>query len=74
MGFTLEEEYDETYMIPMQYEENLILNDEDHSEEGSFYDSYEWAYYGEKEIHFVCITFWNGVISNVGIEKRVIEE
>ena len=74
MGFTLEEEYDETYMIPMEYEENLILNDEDHSEEGSFYDSYEWAYYGEKEIHFVCITFWNGVISNVGIEKRVIEE
>lgn len=43
---------------------------EDHSEEGYFYDSYEWAYYGEDETHFVSVTFWNDVISNVSIEKN----
>ncbi len=151
MGFTLKEEYDESYMLhmlPTEYEETLILNDEDgfmaamirvsnymdekiplakaqvnyfyienptaygydedgilpdfvfgdgltfessydeleayfgtphyhyedHSEEGSYYDNYEWAYYGEDETHFVSITFWNGVIADVGIEKRVLEE
>lgn len=47
---------------------------EDHSEEGYFYDSYEWAYYGEDEMHYVSITFWNGVISDVGIEKNAYEE
>lgn len=146
MGFTLEEEYDENYILPMEYEELLILNDEDgfmsamvrisnyteaeiplgkslvdyfyidnpaaydemvmvpdfvfgdgltfessyedleayfgipfyhyHEdyEDGNWFDSYEWAYYGEDEIHFVSITFWNDVISNVGIEKKTYEE
>lgn len=145
MGFTLEAEYDETYILPAGYEETLILNDEDgfagmvrvsnytdedlsldecvvdyfymenpaayeedsagvdfifgggltfectyedleeyfgipyyhyqdYSEEGSYYDSYDWAYYGEDEIHYVSITFWNGVMADVGIEKRVMEQ
>ena len=147
MGFSLEAEYDETYILPTEYEENLILNGEDgfmaamirvsnymdeeiplakaqvnyfyienpmaydfnedvmlpnfvfgdgltfessydeleayfgtphyhyedHSEEGSYYDNYEWSYYGEDEIHFVSVTFWNGVIADVGIEKRIFE-
>ena len=67
-GFTFESSYEELeayFGVPYYHYE-------EHSEEGSFYDSYEWAYYGEDEIHFVSITFWNGVISNVGIEKRVI--
>ncbi|MBQ6843685.1 MAG: hypothetical protein IJO60_03495 [Agathobacter sp.] len=145
MGLSLEEPFDEMYMIPTDYEETLMLNNEDglmsamirvsnytgeeiplgkcqviyfyienpvayneeavvpdfvfgggctfnssyeelesyfgtpyshyedHSEEGYYYDSYQWAYYGEDETHFVNVTFWNGAISNVEIEKRVIE-
>lgn len=46
---------------------------EDHSEEGYYYDSYEWQYSGEYENHYVTITFWNGLISDVGIQKSVIE-
>lgn len=42
----------------------------DHSEESYYYDSYEWSYYGEDEIEYVSVTFWNGIISDVGIEKR----
>lgn len=67
-GFTFESSYEELeayFGVPYYHYE-------EHSEEGSFYDSYEWVYYGEDEIHFVSITFWNGVISNVGIEKRLI--
>ena len=145
MGFSLEEAYNENYMLPSEYEETLVLNDkdgymaamicvsnhtseaisldksqvhyfyienpmafdeteevpdfmfgdgltlessyeeveayfgipyyhyEDHSEENCFYDSYQWEYYSEEETHFVSITFWNGVISDVGIEKRVTD-
>lgn len=46
---------------------------QDHEEEGYYYDNYEWAYYGEDEIHFVSITFWNGIISDISIEKRAYE-
>lgn len=68
-GLTLESSYEEVeayFGVPYYHYE-------DHSEEDCFYDSYQWEYYGEKEIHFVSITFWNGVISDVGIEKQVIE-
>ena len=38
------------------------------------YDSYEWAYYGEDEIQYVNVTFWNGMIENVAIEKKAYED
>ena len=47
---------------------------EDHSEEDYLYDSYEWQYFGEDESHFVTITFWNGEISDVDIQKGIGEE
>ena len=43
----------------------------DYSEEDYAYESYEWAYYGDEEIHYVSITVWNGVISEINIEKRI---
>ncbi len=67
-GLTFESSYEEVeayFGIPYYHYE-------DHSEEDSFYDGYEWAYYGEDENHFVSITFWNGVIADVGIEKRIV--
>lgn len=69
-GLTFESSYEEVeayFGIPFYHYA-------DHSEEGSYYDNYEWAYYGEDETHFVTITFWNGVISDIGIEKRIIEQ
>ena len=47
---------------------------EDHSEEGYYYDSYEWTYYGDYETHHVNIIFWNGEISDVSIQKSIDEE
>lgn len=47
---------------------------EDHSEEECYYDSYEWQYCGEYETHFVTVTFWNGEISDISIQKSVIGE
>ena len=44
------------------------------SEYGNLYESYDWAYYGEDEIHYVTITFWNGEMSSVSVEKRATEE
>ncbi len=69
-GLTLESGYDdvEAYFGEPYY------HYEDHSEEEAYYDMYQWAYYGEEEIHFVSITFWNGVIENVSIEKKAYEE
>lgn len=46
----------------------------DHSEEDCYYDSYEWEYYGDNETHHVNITFWNGEISDVSIQKSIDEE
>ncbi len=69
-GFTFESSYEdvESYLgIPYYHYY-------DYSEEGNFWDSYEWAYYGEDEIHFVSITFYNGTIANIGIEKKAYEE
>ena len=68
-GFTFESSYEELeayFGVPYYHYE-------DHEEEGYYYDNYEWAYYGEEEIHFVSITFWNGIISDVSIEKRAYE-
>ena len=42
---------------------------EDHSNEEFQYDSYEWSYSGEGELHNVSVTFSNGVISEISIEK-----
>ena len=55
---------------------------EDHSEEGYYYDQYQWMYYKESdgdsnasdEIHFVQISFYNGVIESVSLEKTVVED
>lgn len=55
---------------------------EDHSEEGYYYDQYQWMYYKESdgdsnasdEIHFVQIFFYNGVIESVSLEKTVVED
>lgn len=44
------------------------------SKYGNLYESYDWAYYGEDEIHYVTITFWNDEMSSVSIEKRDYEE
>jgi len=69
-GLTLESSYEDSeayFGVPYYHYE-------DHTEVDCFYDNYEWVYYGEEETHFVSITFWNGVISDVGIEKRAIEE
>jgi len=43
---------------------------EDHSEEGYYYDAYEWSYYGDDEYHHVNIVFWNGEISDISIQKE----
>ena len=47
---------------------------EDHSEEGYYYDSYDWVYYGENETHYISVTFWNDEISDVSIRKIVWEQ
>lgn len=44
------------------------------SKYGNVYESYDWAYYGVDEIHYVTITFWNDEMSSVSIEKRANEE
>ncbi len=46
---------------------------EDHSDEDYYYDSYEWTYNGDDELHFVMVTFWNGEISDVSIQRTVWE-
>lgn len=69
-GLTMESSYEELeayFGVPYYHYE-------DHSEEECLFDSYEWAYYGEDEMHYVCINFYNGVISDVSIEKKVYEE
>lgn len=65
-GLTMESTYEELEV----YFGTPYYHYEDHSEEGCFYDSYEWSYYGEDEHHFVSVTFWNDVISDVSIEKK----
>lgn len=47
---------------------------EEQTEYGNHYESYDWAYYGVDEIHYVTITFWNDEMSSVSIEKRDYEE
>lgn len=46
-----------------EFEENLVEIEPDVPED-----------YGEDEIHFVSVSFWNGEIMDIGIEKRVVEE
>ncbi len=69
-GLTFESTYEDleaTFGVPYYHYE-------DHSEEGYYYDSYEWCYYGEYETHYVTITFWNGEISDIAIQKGIEEE
>ncbi len=66
-GLTFESTYEDleaTFGVPYYHYE-------DHSEEGYYYDSYEWCYYGEYESHYVTITFWNGEISDIAIQKGI---
>ena len=67
--FTFESSYEELesyFGIPYYYYK-------DHGDDYT-YDSYEWAYYGEDEIQYVNVTFWNGMIENVAIEKKAYED
>ena len=66
--------FESTYAQVEAYFGTPCFHYEDYSEEESFYDNYQWAYYGDDEIHFVSIIFWNGVIDNVSIEKKAYEE
>jgi len=47
---------------------------EDHSEEGYYYDSYEWTYYGDYQTQHINVTFWNGEVSDVSIQNSIDEE
>ena len=47
---------------------------EDYSDPEYLYDHYEWCYNGDYESHYVSITFWDGVISDVAIDKVMHEE
>ena len=42
-------------------------------ESDGLYEMYEWAYYGEDEMHFVSITYMDGVMISVSIEKSSYE-
>lgn len=68
-GLTFESTYEDleaTFGIPYHHYE-------DHSEEGYYYDSYEWQYCGAYETHYVTVAFWNDVISDISIQKNVDE-
>ena len=69
-GFTFKSTYEdlEAYFGTPYY------HYEDHSEPGYYYDSYEWCYDGDYESHYVSVTFLEGVISDVVIDKIVYEE
>ena len=69
-GLTFESSYEEleTYFgIPYYHYE-------DHSDSDYIYDSYEWCYNGDDEYHYVNVTFLNGMIYDVVIDKTVYEE
>ena len=53
----------------------------DYSDENHYYDMYQWIYFEEVDemdisgvSHFVQVTFVNGVIESVTIEKKEVEE
>lgn len=65
-GLTFESSYEEleTYLgIPYYHYE-------DDSDANNVYENFEWRYYGEGESHMVSVSFWNGKILNIGIEKH----
>ena len=67
-GLTFESSYEEIeayFGIPYYHYE-------DDSDVGCIYDSYEWQYYGDEETHYVNISFWNGVISDISIQRNII--
>ena len=69
-GLTFESSYEdfESYFGEPYY------HHENSPDESYSYDGYEWMYYGEDEVHSVNVTFYNGVISDISIEKRVGNE
>ena len=46
----------------------------DYWEDETCYDIYQWTYYGDEITHYVSVTFIDGVIESVSIEKKVVEE
>lgn len=69
-GLTFESSYEDVeayFGTPYYYYE-------EETKYGNYYESYDWAYYGEDEIHYVTVTFWNDEMSSVSIEKKAYEE
>lgn len=69
-GLTFESSYEEVeayFGTPYYYYEET-------SNYGNHYESYDWAYCGEEETQYVTVTFWNGDMSSVSIEKKAYEE
>ena len=68
-GFTFESTYEdlENYFGTSTYHYHEDYDD------GSYFDSYDWYYYGDDEIQYVNVTFWNDKIANVSIEKKLYE-
>ena len=66
-GFSFDSSYEEleSYLgVP-------YLHYREYSNDDYQYDSYEWTYYGENENQYVIISFMNGEISDISIEKDV---
>ena len=66
-GFSFDSNYEdlESYLGVLYYHYREYSDDDYH------YDSYEWAYYGDDENHYVMINFVNGAMSDISIEKDV---
>lgn len=55
---------------------------EDESEDGDYYEYYQWSYYEEADedfseldkVHYVQVSFYNGVMESVMIEKKEVED
>ena len=68
-GITFDSGYNEVeaYLgTPYYYYEN--------SSDDYYYEMFEWAYYGDDEMHFVSIDFYDGQMYSVTIEKKIYEE
>ena len=76
-GITFESSYDEVadyFGVPDYYYE-------DDPDEDSHYEYFQWIYYGEAEdtyeldeCHYVQVSFLNGMMESVSIEKKKIKE
>lgn len=66
--------FESSYLEVEEYFGAPYYYNEEETKYGNRYESYDWAYYGGDEIHYVTITFWNDEMSSVSIEKRANEE